>query len=928
MVLLAANWALGQAQGLRFPEQPEPKDFLNIRVFEEVLVPMGMPEAHENRALARALEAYAASGKLDGLAPVEAFLASHPNSPWRISLLVNVGLMHRHVGRITRALDAWEEAWKLGKGLDSSLAKALAHRALGELLEANAGLGRKDRLETLLQETENRPLEGLVTEKVSMAREALTLMLSSPGHAYRCGPVALTYVKATQDPHAFIHPLMSTIEAGAEGTNLFQNLGWGKEMGLDLQMAQKEGPGEFPVPCVLLFRTGHFSAVLVKREGRYLIQDPFLGNTWVTQEVLEAESTGQGLVPGGALPSGWRQISAAQGERIWGKGAWGPGRPDDTRPDTPRVGGTGQPLEQGIPSYAFHANLAGLTLDTLVSSYTPLRGPRVELKVTYNQREYGQAQVFDYCNLGAKWTFNYLACLKDDSTHPDATVTLCHSGGGGQIFQSLGGGQYQVEGTTLARLVRTSPSAYTLTYPDGRQECYEMPDRAWGLRRIVLTRVRDRHGDELKLTWDPSLRLVAITDALGAATTLGYDLAADPLKLTRVTDPLGRTTRFHYNAQGKVETIESPNGVKSLLGFGPLPGGPRVAEDFLSRLETPASALSFAGGEEVSGGVHLRWLEARKPTGERQRLESAAGMAYAVPPEPNPKAPEVPEILSPLRFTFRESFFWDSLKPGQAKPAYPQAHHLMWGHGPGGFSSGILVSEKKASSPRRWFSHAGDLWGGAHPLARSASHPLTPEGESRINKGQLEPTFDGSLNLVTREYAPGSTLVVSREFDPLGRLIRETNSRGQGFHLTYDPKSGDLSTLTLLPKGGTHRFTFTPTHRLQTWVTPQGAKHGATYSAKGDLATWDQGARGRWSFAYDDKGRLSKATRGKQILRVEYGSQGEITALVGPGTQRLVGEGLKTQPHRDLPVQRALETLAAGTNGTLIRHILAANSSR
>ena len=59
-------------------------------------------------------------------------------------------------------------------------------------------------------------------------------------------------------------------------------------------------------------------------------------------------------------------------------------------------------------------------------------------------------------------------------------------------------------------------------------------------RKVFLTRSVDPQGQRVQLTYDASLRLVAITDAIGQVTTLSYELAGDPLKITRVTDPFGR----------------------------------------------------------------------------------------------------------------------------------------------------------------------------------------------------------------------------------------------------------------------------------------------------------------------------------------------------------------------------------------------------
>ena len=58
-----------------------------------------------------------------------------------LSLLTNMGIVWRRTAYFTRALDAWENAWALAKVADEPKERAIADRALAELLELNARLG-------------------------------------------------------------------------------------------------------------------------------------------------------------------------------------------------------------------------------------------------------------------------------------------------------------------------------------------------------------------------------------------------------------------------------------------------------------------------------------------------------------------------------------------------------------------------------------------------------------------------------------------------------------------------------------------------------------------------------------------------------------------------------------------------------------------
>ena len=95
------------------------------------------------------------------------------------------------------------------------------------------------------------------------------------------------------------------------------------------------------------------------------------------------------------------------------------------------------------------------------------------------------------------------------------------------------------------RLKRTSASTYEMTFPDGGKRVFAQSDGSIGTsRKIFLTQQIDQAGNALSFTYDTSLRLVAITDAIGQVTTISYQHPTDILKVTKVTDPFGRFATF------------------------------------------------------------------------------------------------------------------------------------------------------------------------------------------------------------------------------------------------------------------------------------------------------------------------------------------------------------------------------------------------
>jgi YD repeat-containing protein len=284
------------------------------------------------------------------------------------------------------------------------------------------------------------------------------------------------------------------------------------------------------------------------------------------------------------------------------------------------------------------------------------------------------------------------------------------------------------------------------------------------------------------------LRLVSISDATGQMTQFGYDWPGDPLKLTKVTDPAGNTTEFQYDPQGHLIRSINPKGVASTFTYGPTAQDPHQPMDFMNGMTTPEGTLAFRSGETLIGPSYRRWLEVRNSANAVERLEGGAGYAYEIDPEQLPKVPEIDPAQHPLDLSSRESFYWAPGVYDPGKPNFRKASHLRWGHGPGGFSSGILLSEKAPDGPRHWYVHAGDFWGGVYSAARSSRYPLTAEGTLRIGaqifgakglpgmENRLAPVCDGARKLVTRDYwadASGALHGIQRAYDPQGHLLQE-----------------------------------------------------------------------------------------------------------------------------------------------------------
>jgi hypothetical protein len=101
--------------------------------FAEPLVRTEPTTRIEDVALSRALSAYQARVKTDDFNSLTAFVQQYPHSGWSSALYTNLGFAYLHNGYFSRAIDAWKNAWTLGRRATDPRARVMVDRAVGEL---------------------------------------------------------------------------------------------------------------------------------------------------------------------------------------------------------------------------------------------------------------------------------------------------------------------------------------------------------------------------------------------------------------------------------------------------------------------------------------------------------------------------------------------------------------------------------------------------------------------------------------------------------------------------------------------------------------------------------------------------------------------------------------------------------------------------
>jgi YD repeat-containing protein len=296
-------------------------------------------------------------------------------------------------------------------------------------------------------------------------------------------------------------------------------------------------------------------------------------------------------------------------------------------------------------------------------------------------------------------------------------------------------------GATLVQ-VTNDPPRYERRLRDGTVEVFELGDRpaSQSGRRIFLTEVIDPQGHSVELTYDSSVRLVSITDALGQVTTLDYLDTAHPLRITKVTDPFGPFATMTYDALGRMVTVTDTVSMTSSFTY--------AAGDFIQAMTTPYGTTTFRQEPPFS----VRRIEATDPAGGTERIE------YHVSHPTLPStvsSSEVPTGFSAHNVLMNKyvALYWDRLAMA-AGPTLSNATitNLMVGpsySGSHAYARNIPQSVKRPLESRVWYAYDG-MSATAHSLG-STSWPtkiarVLEGGASQIT----EMTYNARLGYLAR----------------------------------------------------------------------------------------------------------------------------------------------------------------------------------
>ncbi|HWD92517.1 MAG TPA: RHS repeat-associated core domain-containing protein [Verrucomicrobiae bacterium] len=878
---------------ITFSESPTDEEFFRTRVLPCPLFPSEITTAAENKALANALLEYdrlEQSG--DGTSVLSGFLKAHPKSPWKPALLVNLGIVWRERGYFSRAMNAWDEAWELTKTASDIKIKSMADRALGELIQINAWVGRYEELAPLLKQVEDRHVMGGATEMLAGAKEALWIMDNHPEVGFMCGPYALKRLALAERVEANALVPLNQAKSTKQGFSLAQLQALATASGMKYQIIKRQPGSEIPIHSVIHWKLNHYGAVLEERGGRYLIQDSTFSHLygqqlWASRAAIDEESSGYFLVPEGALPPGWQAVSLEEGATIRGKGVTGGRDPSAFTPNDPK-GCDGQD-NFGMARANTHLMLVSLNIVDTPLRYFPPLGPAVKFKLTYNQRDVTAQVIPNYSNIGSKWTFDWFSYITDNGVSGDRSQVSRYVGGGGILTNAgfnSGTGLYASDRDGNLLQYDSVNDRYTLTFPDGSQQEFGYNIGTSTERKMALTAMKDSFGHTLTLWYDSLGRLGRLYDALGQTNLLHYDLPSDTFKITSVEDPFGRIAYFNYDQLGRLLKITDVAGLTSTFTYD--------SGDFITSLTTPYGTTTFSSYENG----YTRALLITEPDGGQQYINSQHGAPGIS--DTDSEAPSVPDVLNQYQ-EYRNTFYFDRNIMAQAGTNdFNKAIIYHWLHDAQimsddglPFTSGILESLKPPLESRIYFVYpnqsAPAYEAGITLRSPSASyrlidnpadslHPFIQTNQYSYNSvGRVTQYTDPAFRQTTIDYA-GNGIDVLRVHQTTAGIDETLGMAG--------PYSNHLPQYYTNASRQVYSFTYENGNQLHDILDPQSNHTYYDHDANGYLLRirrpWSGGV---WtnSFHYDTYGRVQYATNSSgYYIKYDYDPLDRVTKVTFP----------------------------------------------
>ena len=472
----------------------------------------------------------------------------------------------------------------------------------------------------------------------------------------------------------------------------------------------------------------------------------------------------------------------------------------------------------------------------------------------------------------------------------------------------------------FAGAVFSSPSSsvYNLRYKNGTT--YTFQTFALGGLEAFLTSITDSNGNTVTITLNPAqpLQVTQVTDPVGRSLTFNYDSSN---RITSITDPIGRSVQYTYNTQGTLATMTDPaSGVtrytydssNNMLTFTDPKGilqaqntldlNGRVIQQlrpdggiltFAYALLNPLVATSPVMQAQVTDSKGVQAIYRFNPTGFVTDITATQGQTRQLP-----RAPGTNQLMAIVEASSMQTNTYDS-NGNVLSTTDPTGVTTQFTYDPT-FNKVTSIVDPLGNTSRFTYDTSGNLLTSTDADGNTSAYQYNANGLLTQSTDALNQTttfaYDYFGNLTSTTDPLGNT--TSYNYDGISRLILTLDALGRRTSFTYDPlgrlltrtdaKTG-LTTFTYDPngnllsvkdaRGNTTRFAYDVMNRLTTRTDALGHSDTRSYDTNGNLLTFTDRRGQTSSFTYDNLNRLVGETYSDSTVGRTYDVLGRLAQV-------------------------------------------------
>ena len=538
----------------------------------------------------------------------------------------------------------------------------------------------------------------------------------------------------------------------------------------------------------------------------------------------------------------------------------GVGMPGPTNPQ----GTSAEPISTGTGNYFYqHTDIT-----------IPGRGLPVTFSRIYNAQDTYSGP------FGANWTHSYNVLLAVNSTG----AVIKWGDGHGETF-TLSGTAFIPSPGVHSSLLANPDGTFLLTRKDQMKFVFSASGS--------LTKISDRNGNTIQLSYDGNGNLVQITDTVGRTLVVTYDGSN---RIAQIVDPIGRKTLFGYDDENNLVSATDPAGGVTQYVYD---GSHRVISIVLPNGNTLLQNIYDAQGRVTSqtNGRGLAWNYAYEtPAAGQTTITDPRGNTTIHSYDSSLRIIAITDALGgTTAFTYDAQNNRTSIQDANGHTTnftYDAGDNLLSATDPNGkirtftydaLNDLLTATTPKGSTTTFAYDPLGNLVSVQDPLGNMTRFSSDGYGQliSKIdaNSHTTSFTYDSAGNLTQITDALGHKRILA--YDAMGRLTTATDANGNTGTVTFDVL--DRITKIADPLGNATQFGFDAVGNLLSLTDANGHITGYSYDAVNNLVTVTDALGHVTQYSYDSANNRTALKNAKlNTIAFAYDALNRLTSVSDP----------------------------------------------